>query len=494
SGKICGDTFQKSFLEWTYSRYEVEKICQVQHFECPACTPVILAVSADGNRKHYRFRKATWTDEHGHFDRVFLSKDEDVSTFVDYVHKKTKHTIQKIRDETDSLENMKTELGYTDDALQQWVTDVQQWAACETAVGLYTKKRVFDKVMLLRRLHEEEVILSGKICGDTFQKSFLEWTYSRYEVEKICQVQHFECPACTPVILAVSADGNRKHYRFRKATWTDEHGHFDRVFLSKDEDVSTFVDYVHKKTKHTIQKIRDETDSLENMKTELGYTDDALQQWVTDVQQWAACETAVGLYTKKRVFNKVMLLRRLHEEEVILVRDMKQHWEYLRRSAGTLRDLASQQSDDLSRHKTAVGLYTKKRVFDKVMLLRRLHEEEVILVRDMKQHWEYLRRSAGTLRDLASQQSDDLSRHKTAVGLYTKKRVFDKVMLLRRLHEEEVILVRDMKQHWEYLRRSAGTLRDLASQQSDDLSRHRGSRVAHPVKALRVECRMCSTV
>ncbi|KAK6467282.1 hypothetical protein HHUSO_G35284, partial [Huso huso] len=60
--------------------------------------------------------------------------------------------------------------------------------------------------------------------------------------------------------------------------------------------------------------------------------------------------------------------------------------------------------------KTAVGLYTKKRVFDKVMLLRRLHEEGVILVREMKQHWEYLRRSAGTLRDLASQLSDDLQR------------------------------------------------------------------------------------
>lgn len=56
SGKICGDTMQRAFLEWAYAKFEVDKLSQVQHFQCPACTPSMLAVAVDGNRKLYRFK------------------------------------------------------------------------------------------------------------------------------------------------------------------------------------------------------------------------------------------------------------------------------------------------------------------------------------------------------------------------------------------------------------------------------------------------------
>ncbi len=39
-------------------RYEVDKICKEERFICPACSPDMLAVSVDGNRKHYRFKNA----------------------------------------------------------------------------------------------------------------------------------------------------------------------------------------------------------------------------------------------------------------------------------------------------------------------------------------------------------------------------------------------------------------------------------------------------
>lgn len=58
SGKITADSFRKSFLEWEAVRFEVEKICREDYFVCPACTPDMLAVSVDGNRKHYRFKNA----------------------------------------------------------------------------------------------------------------------------------------------------------------------------------------------------------------------------------------------------------------------------------------------------------------------------------------------------------------------------------------------------------------------------------------------------
>ncbi len=34
------------------------KICKEERFICPACSPDMLAVSVDGNRKHYRFKNA----------------------------------------------------------------------------------------------------------------------------------------------------------------------------------------------------------------------------------------------------------------------------------------------------------------------------------------------------------------------------------------------------------------------------------------------------
>lgn len=58
SGNITADSFRKSFLQWEAVRFEVDKLCQEDHFDCPACSPDMLAVSVDGNRKHYRFKSA----------------------------------------------------------------------------------------------------------------------------------------------------------------------------------------------------------------------------------------------------------------------------------------------------------------------------------------------------------------------------------------------------------------------------------------------------
>lgn len=68
SGKICEDTFQKALLEWTFAQHEVERLCGVQPFKCPACSPSMHAISVDGNRKLYRFNNA-----HGYvFFFIFL--------------------------------------------------------------------------------------------------------------------------------------------------------------------------------------------------------------------------------------------------------------------------------------------------------------------------------------------------------------------------------------------------------------------------------------
>ncbi|XP_024118769.1 uncharacterized protein LOC112140086, partial [Oryzias melastigma] len=95
SGKICGDTMQKAFLEWSYAKFEVERLSEMNPFECPACTPSMLAVAVDGNRKLYRFRSQPGPD--GYFDGVFLAKDKEVASFVDYIHGATRHNPGKGR-------------------------------------------------------------------------------------------------------------------------------------------------------------------------------------------------------------------------------------------------------------------------------------------------------------------------------------------------------------------------------------------------------------
>ena len=59
TGKISADTFAKSFFEWEAVQYEMDNICKEEPFTCPACSPDMLAVSVDGNRKHYRFKNAS---------------------------------------------------------------------------------------------------------------------------------------------------------------------------------------------------------------------------------------------------------------------------------------------------------------------------------------------------------------------------------------------------------------------------------------------------
>ena len=48
----------------------------------------------------------------------------------------------------------------------------------------------------------------------------------------------------------------------------------------------------------------------------------------------------------------------------------------------------------------------KKKVYDKVMLLSRLKEESVIVVREVKQHLEYMRSTVGVMEELSSQLSE----------------------------------------------------------------------------------------
>ncbi|XP_034432998.1 uncharacterized protein LOC117756567 [Hippoglossus hippoglossus] len=164
TGKVCSDTFYKSFMEWVICSYEVNKLCSEQPFTCPACCPQMLAVSVDGNRKHYRFKKDGCTDEASYFEGVLLCKDDEVAAFVEDIQRRTKHvpgkgvcgrsplnaaketskrssssldeqTQRDLQRERQSLEAIKEDLSVNDETVQQWVIDVQDWAEQDTNSG-----------------------------------------------------------------------------------------------------------------------------------------------------------------------------------------------------------------------------------------------------------------------------------------------------------------------------------------------------------------------
>ncbi|KAK0133033.1 hypothetical protein N1851_031611 [Merluccius polli] len=84
-GSICRDNFHRAFREFAFCNFKKDDLCQVEPFKCPACTPDMLAISADGNRKHYRFKKSKGTGEPSLFDGLFIAQDAKVSAFVDQI-------------------------------------------------------------------------------------------------------------------------------------------------------------------------------------------------------------------------------------------------------------------------------------------------------------------------------------------------------------------------------------------------------------------------
>lgn len=124
-------------------------------------------------------------------------------------------------------------------------------------------------------------IQTGPVNGDGLQRSFLEYSYTLHEEGQLCCDVNFSCPACTPEMLAISVDGNRKLYHFLhnercsllkhfllvflciylytihsyffvSSTFlsSDDHAFFDGLFVAEDSNVSAFVYTLWKEMKN----------------------------------------------------------------------------------------------------------------------------------------------------------------------------------------------------------------------------------------------------
>nr|XP_055065317.1 uncharacterized protein LOC129447577 isoform X3 [Misgurnus anguillicaudatus] len=166
----------------------------------------------------------------------------------------------------------------------------------------------------------------------------------------------------------------------------------------------------------TIQKTKEFKEDIEAIKKCVQRSDDELQQWVTDVRQWAV-DTPDDLRTDDPV-----ALQHLIEGLFLGIQQKK-------------RDLYRVTESDTS-------LAMKKKVFDKVMQLERLIEEEAILVEEMKQHWTLdLTRTYRALKNQASVLSEDLATQSYPSGLSVQAYHGLHSAVLQRLEELKTDLV-----------------------------------------------------
>ncbi|XP_053699907.1 uncharacterized protein LOC128746703 [Synchiropus splendidus] len=162
----------------------------------------------------------------------------------------------------------------------------------------------------------------------------------------------------------------------------------------------------------TVQRIAEASEELKKLAGELSIQEDTVQQWVSDVQQWTAegpCsqneleKTIEGLYLsiKQRKYQlyrqadgnkRRHLLRKKISVEKRSLEDAITKYNAVVPETGKLpspNKLLAEENYSWP-WECHGDMLKKKKVFDKVMLLNRLKEEEVIVVREVKQHWDYM--------------------------------------------------------------------------------------------------------
>ncbi|KAL4000597.1 C1q-related factor [Sarotherodon galilaeus] len=184
-----------------------------------------------------------------------------------------------------------------------------------------------------------------------------------------------------------------------------------------------------------IRILREQVESLNATKNELGVDDDTLQQWVADVQKWAEDSNKRRHRIRKVILDEKKRLAAAVDDYNKLAEPTKQ---IVSSDALIQTDIWPWQSTS----EPAADLQTKRKVFEKVMAVRRLREEEMILCREMRHHWTVLRMRSVVLGTISSDSSFVGMLEDAQKGLHSlvlKKQSELKAEMLKVKDEEEDI-------------------------------------------------------
>ncbi|KAI7811312.1 hypothetical protein IRJ41_013022 [Triplophysa rosa] len=410
----------------------------------------MLAMSVDGNRKMYRFKRGA--ENHGLFTGVFICEDEQVSKFVDYINAKTKHTVGKGVCGSSQWTAARESLPKKANKLDEEGMEV---AVCRHGVLLRSLNMMRGEIFAYPLFLQKE--LSSRnvqfMCTDVICKY---WPYLQRVVN--------DCPELSPLLDMkpfLSVMHAKAHAWKCEIKWGGRNQEGADTTLGEEvEQVNSFLSrtaicskYMTKGARAdmtTIQamawnqrkienlgkvlsrrliqtkaKIQEESLKLDAIKTELAVTDDNLKDWIREITQWADTEESTGsqqglqkkietLYVsirqrKQNLYRQTdgnkrrhKLRRRILEEKDKFIAALD---EYNRAAPEKLQSADTILASEsyawpwlLDEHD---NLITKKKAFDQLMLFKRLKEEECIVLKEIKNHWKSLKRDFSVLNDLS---------------------------------------------------------------------------------------------
>ncbi|KAI9525207.1 hypothetical protein NQZ68_009887 [Dissostichus eleginoides] len=459
TGKIHGDVFQRSFLEYMACQYECQKMTCEEAFSCPACTPKMLAVSVDGNRKQYRFRQSQRIDE-PLFKGPFIMEDSAVTDFVDKVRTNVKSTPGKgtcgtsqwsaaretarraSRLDEEGLEVAVCRHGVLLKALNMFRGEIfayplfLQTQFQATNVYFYCTdiackywpylEKVAKTMPELRPLLSMQPFLSVMHAKAHSTKCEIVWSGRNLEGasstagEEVEMVNSF-LSRCAITTKYMTKSARNDMLTVHAMGWNRRKQENLHVMLAKR--------YV-KVIGHTIKMLEGETqkmkDTCEERKSNNGLmmletgqqtvcynTSDDNQSLQMSIEQLflGLCQKKACLY-RQTDSNQIRQLRRkrLREEKTKLLAAIRQYntgqppeGEIQEEEAERSLSAEQQTTDTLIwpwevQSDESVSILAKKKVFDAYMGKRRLVEERAIIVREMRQHCLYLRSQADKIR------------------------------------------------------------------------------------------------
>ncbi|CAM4658775.1 unnamed protein product [Leuciscus chuanchicus] len=463
AGPVCGDTLQRSFLEFSYCAFEEDNMSCGAPFTCPACTPDMLAISVDGNRKLYRFLRNGSSDS-SFFQGSFIAEDTSVSAFVDVLHKAVKQAGFKLffnyylpgqgrcgsSSWTAAKETSKRTFKLDEEGME---VAVCRHGFLLKALNMF-RGEIFAYPMYL---HKELMCSKPRFIAMDVMCKY--WPYLRKSANILPDLQGLT--STRPFLSVMHATA---HSTKCEITWSGKNQ--DGAGSTAGEEVEQVNSYLsrcalttkymskgarvdmltiqamawnYKKfiTLHralsaryvkTCQRLQEETASLAELKESLACTDEAV--WVSDVREWAAGETT-GTSLEKSIEGQYLNMRQ-RKQALYRQNDSGKFRHRLRRKIAESKRLLYKDIETYNSHEPAMAIDVneveqslsgdnpsptwpwevhgsaqiedKLKIFNKSMLKMRLEEERTILVQEMAQHCSWLQKLQATLKRKTSEE------------------------------------------------------------------------------------------
>ncbi|XP_073717457.1 uncharacterized protein [Misgurnus anguillicaudatus] len=467
-GSICGNTFNRVFREFAFCSYKKEDLCLMEPFKCPACTPDMLAISADGNRKHYRFKKSKGTDEPPLFDGLFIAQDAKVSAFVEQIRSqmcsRTGHDVCGPATFTAGRETSQKSRAKVDE-------EGLEIAVCRHGILLQGLNHYRGEIYAYPMFLQKELAQAANVTFFCMDIACKYWPYLEKMAEKLPELQPLTMMKPFLSVMHAKAHTGKCEVRWggrsqdgagntvgeeveqvnsflSRAALTTKYmtksGRADMITVLAMAWNNRKVESLHKtlakRFVKTTQRAEMEAANLESLKQELNISEEDADRWVCEVQQWAATErdsTPGSQEELQKEIDEIIYSIRRKKRDLYRQNDSNQTRQRKRRRLGelkkTLREKIVQYntlpgceekidteaacclSDDFilpwEAQGDVVSLRLKRRLFDQVMLAKRMDEEKIIIVKEMTQHYQHLKNTLDQLDTFLREIKEDIKIH-----------------------------------------------------------------------------------